>query len=273
MYPAESRSKLLKTQEGLAKKLSSRTHFAPGEVRSLLNMHNRITQLGILDRARFREVIYACFDLLEDLMLDRVFSAFDKNNDGLIDAVEWVEGCSIIIRGTPEELIDFSYFVYNINGDGCIDREEVFQYLRKTVMKVPDVMPQEELEDSVKDLVELCMRKLDKDRDGQVTFKDYEKACLMDPLLVQSLGPCIPTTRSLAAFLACFADNYRSYTPTWGDVWAKNLNRFLRNSNGPIHNHNHAPHEMMDVITTSQSSADEFDEGIIAMAGASDLTH
>jgi Ca2+-binding EF-hand superfamily protein len=230
-------------------------------------MHNRITQLGILDRARFREVIYACFDLLEDLMLDRVFSAFDKNNDGLIDAVEWVEGCSIIIRGTPEELIDFSYYVYNINGDGCIDREEVFQYLRRTFVKVPDVMPNEDIEDSVKDIVELCMRKLDKDRDGQVTFKDYEKACLVDPLLVQSLGPCIPTTRSLAAFLACFAEDYRSYTPTWGDVWNRNLSKYVRRSSQAGGNHHREGGGGDEGPSASQSTTEEFEE-MIALAGA-----
>lgn len=130
-----------------------------------------------------------------------------------------------MIRGTPEELIDFSYFVYNINGDGCIDREELFHYLRKTMLTVPSVMPAEEVEESIKDIVEICMRKLDKDRDGQITYQDFEKACRSDPLLVQALGPCIPTPRSLAAFLACFTDEHRSYTPSWGDVWAKGLTK------------------------------------------------
>lgn len=54
------------------------------QCKSLLHMYTKITEQGALDRLRFREVIHACFDLYEDLMLDRVFRAFDRNNDGQV---------------------------------------------------------------------------------------------------------------------------------------------------------------------------------------------
>lgn len=42
-----------------------------------------------------------------------------------IDETEWVEGVAILCRGTPDQLIDFCYTTYDINGDKSLAREEL----------------------------------------------------------------------------------------------------------------------------------------------------
>lgn len=62
--------------------------------------------------------------------------------------------------------------------------------------------PQEEdPEESVKDLVEIVLRKLDKDKDGKLSLLDYQKSITEEPLLLEAFGNCLPTDRARDTFL------------------------------------------------------------------------
>ena len=52
------------------------------------------------------------------------------------------------------------------------------------------------------------MRKLDWDKNGQITFPDFQTAVTDDPLLLEACGPCLPSSRSVAAF---FVDLHSKY--------------------------------------------------------------
>lgn len=41
-----------------------------------------------------------------------VFRTFDRDNDGCISVVEWVEGLSVFLRGTLEERIKCKIYLY-----------------------------------------------------------------------------------------------------------------------------------------------------------------
>ena len=136
--------------------------------------------------------------------------------------MEWVQGLSVMIRGTPDELIEFCYYVYDMNGDRSLAREELYQCLKGCIIPGFAVEP-DEIDECERDIVEITMRKLDKDRDGQITFPDFQNAVKEDPLLLQACGPCIPNPRSIAAFMACVTDTYRDYSPAWGSYWSEKL--------------------------------------------------
>lgn len=62
--------------------------------------------------------------------------------------------------------------------------------------------PQEEDPDeSVKDLVDIVMRKIDKDKDGKVSLEDFQKTVSEEPLLLEAFGKCLPTEKSKITFL------------------------------------------------------------------------
>lgn len=65
------------------------------------------------------------------------------------------------------------------------------------------------------------MKKLDVDRDGQITFPDFQNAVFKDPLLLQAIGPCLPPAKAIAAFLALVTDKYRKYTDCYGRNWVR----------------------------------------------------
>lgn len=97
------------------------------------------------------------------------------------------------------EKINFCFAVYDLNSDGYITKDEMFQLLKNCLIKHPQ---EEDQDESVKDLVEIVLRKLDKDRDGKVSLRDYQLSIGEEPLLLEAFGNCLPTDGARDTFLS-----------------------------------------------------------------------
>ncbi|XP_059800934.1 calaxin [Hypanus sabinus] len=150
-----------------------------------------------LDRNKFRNVLHVTFGMTDDMIMDRVFRAFDKDNDSYVNMKEWIEGLSIFLRGTLDEKIKFCFDVFDLNGDGFISREEMFHMLKTSLVKQPT---EEDPDEGVKDLVEIALKKLDYDHDNKVSYADFEKAVKDENLLLEAFGPCLPDPKSALDF-------------------------------------------------------------------------
>ncbi|NXN28367.1 EFCB1 protein, partial [Nycticryphes semicollaris] len=156
---------------------------------------SRVTRVG-LDRNMFRDTLHGTFGMTDVMLMDRVFRIFDRDNDSCISVVEWVEGLSVFLRGTLEERIKYCFEVYDLNGDGYISREEMFQMLKNSLLKQPS---EEDPDEGIKDLVDIALKKMaipfllqDCDHDGKLSFTDFEKAVRAENLLLEAFGPCLP---------------------------------------------------------------------------------
>lgn len=69
---------------------------------------------------------------------------------------------------------------------------------RNSLLKLPN---EEDPEDSVRDLVEITLKKLDADRDNKVSFQDFRETVQKENLLLEALGQCLPTEDVREAFL------------------------------------------------------------------------
>ncbi|KAL3309730.1 EF-hand calcium-binding domain-containing protein 1 [Cichlidogyrus casuarinus] len=94
--------------------------------------------------------------------------------------------------------------LYDLNSDGLISREEMFQLLKSSLVKQPT---EEEPEEGIRELVEMTFKKLDVDHDGRLTFEDFKAAVENDLLLLEVLGPCLPEQQVAKAFYATFEAN------------------------------------------------------------------
>ncbi|NXM97145.1 EFCB1 protein, partial [Sylvia borin] len=186
----------------------SAKHFNKSEVECLVNLFDTLVARSSsqfagagFDRTVFRDTLHSAFGMTDDVVLDRVFSTFDRSNDGCITVVEWVEGLAVLLRGTLEEKMKYCFAVYDLNGDGYISREEMFQMLKNSLLIQP---ADEEPDEGVKDLVDLVLKKMastyllvpfllqDYDHDGKLSFADFEKAVREEKLLLEAFGPCLP---------------------------------------------------------------------------------
>ena len=57
---------------------------------------------GLMDRKMFRQFLHSCFEMTDDILMDRMFKYFNNNNDGEITKDEWVNGFNIFLKGCIE---------------------------------------------------------------------------------------------------------------------------------------------------------------------------
>uniref|UniRef100_A0A8C7GJI6 Calaxin n=1 Tax=Oncorhynchus kisutch TaxID=8019 RepID=A0A8C7GJI6_ONCKI len=150
-----------------------------------------------LDRGKFRNILHNTFGMTDDMIMDRVFRAFDKDNDSYVSVKEWIEGLSIFLRGTLDEKIKYCFDVYDLNGDGYISREEMFHMLKNSLIRQPT---EEDPDEGIKDLVEITLKKMDHDHDSRLSYADFEKAVRDENLLLEAFGTCLPDAKSILAF-------------------------------------------------------------------------
>ncbi|KAJ8797131.1 hypothetical protein J1605_001941 [Eschrichtius robustus] len=173
-----NRKKLQKLTDSLTKNCK---HFNKLEVKCLINLFCNLVgdvteRQGVvvgLDRNAFRNILHMTFGMTDDMIMDRVFRGFDKDNDA---HSYWffLEDC---------------FAVFDLNGDGSISKEEMFHMLKNSLLKQPS---EEDPDEGIKDLVEITLRKMDHDHDGKLSFADYEQAVREETLLLEAFGPCLP---------------------------------------------------------------------------------
>ncbi|XP_031179062.1 EF-hand calcium-binding domain-containing protein 1 [Sander lucioperca] len=195
--------KLIQT---LAETISKQVqHFNKTEVECLIREFNVLLgeqtipgkAVTGLDRIQFRSILHNIFKMTDDMIMDGVFRAFDKDNDCFISMKEWIEGLSVFLRGTLDEHIKYCFDVYDLNGDNSLSREEMFPMLKNSLIRQPT---EEDPDEGIKDLVEITLKKMDHDHDGKLSFTDFEKSVKEENLLLEAFGTCLPDTTSIEAF-------------------------------------------------------------------------
>ncbi|KYM89934.1 EF-hand calcium-binding domain-containing protein 1 [Atta colombica] len=152
-----------------------------------------------IDRTIFRELLHNTFHVItEDILVERLFCCWDREIEGAIRLEPWIMGLDVFLRGSLRDKIVFCFHVYDLNNDGYITKDEIFQLLKNCLIKQPG---EEDPDEGVKDLSELALKKFDVDHDGKISFRDYETAVIEEPLLLEAFGQCLPTDESCADFL------------------------------------------------------------------------
>lgn len=182
-------------------KAANQKHLDKSEVEMLVNFYIQWVDGKKMERSQFRDVLHQKFDMTEDILMDRVFRSFDKDSDSIVGLVEWVEGVAVLLRGTLSEKIAYAFMVYDLNGDGFISREEMFQMLKSCLIKQPS---EEDPDEGIKDIVEITLKKMDRDHDGRLSLSDFEKSVTEEPLLLEAFGQCFPTEKCMYEFESYF---------------------------------------------------------------------
>ncbi|KAK2575993.1 hypothetical protein KPH14_007352 [Odynerus spinipes] len=192
----------------LFKKLAKETHFTYREVEALAVIHRKILRTsGPMTRAVFRDIFHAGFDFTENirhLLIDRIFATIDKTNSLKIRMDHWIEALSIILHGTTDEKITFAYKVYDLLRTNRLRKEQIFPMMRGCLIAHSS---DEDPDESVKDLIELVLKKIDIDRDGFLSEEDFRTAVKeKHEFFLECFGPIFPTREARHTILTTFTD-------------------------------------------------------------------
>ena len=114
-------------------KLFAKTSFSVPEYRKLMSLYSSTVaeygvDLDMMDRKIFKQFFHTNFDLTEDILLDQIFDFFNHNvelDDNEISREEWILGFDVFLKGSEEDLTKFCFYIYDLNGDGYISKEEM----------------------------------------------------------------------------------------------------------------------------------------------------
>ncbi|XP_017493007.1 PREDICTED: Kv channel-interacting protein 4-like, partial [Rhagoletis zephyria] len=101
---------------------------------------------------------------------------------------DFVQGLSILSRGSVEEKLRWTFSLYDINGDGFITREEmtdIVTAIYELMGRLPDECPAEE---KIKCKVDHIFQKMDKNGDGVVTLDEFLETCRSDEAISRSMS-------------------------------------------------------------------------------------
>lgn len=116
-----------------------------------------------------------------------VFSTLDHEDTGVITFEDFVIGLSILLRGSLDDKLRWTFSLYDQDRDGFISREEmedvvgsVFDLMGRT----SDPLLEEEV---ISERVDTIFEKLDLNGDGVVSMEEFLEACKADETIYQSV--------------------------------------------------------------------------------------
>ncbi|TSL75310.1 Guanylyl cyclase-activating protein 2 [Bagarius yarrelli] len=116
---------------------------------------------------------------------ESMFRAFDKNGDNTIDFLEFVAALNLVFRGDLEHKLRWSFKVYDKDGNGFIDKNElraiveIIYHVRKVEREDPMVSPDE--------ICDRIFKIVDVDEDGQITLEEFLAGAQNDPWILNML--------------------------------------------------------------------------------------
>ncbi|XP_062141065.1 uncharacterized protein LOC133849171 isoform X3 [Drosophila sulfurigaster albostrigata] len=173
--------------------LSRATRFTEDEIKRIYRGFKAECPTGVVKEDTFK-VIYSQFFpqggscANPTLYAHYVFNTLDQDHSGIVSFEDFVQGLSILSRGSVEEKLRWTFSLYDINGDGFITREEmtdIVTAIYELMGRLPDECPEEE---KIKGKVEQIFQKMDINRDGVVTLEEFLEACRNDDAISRSMS-------------------------------------------------------------------------------------
>eukprot|EP00834_Sanchytrium_tribonematis_P007943 NODE_811_length_3740_cov_1.483251.p3 type:complete len:238 gc:universal NODE_811_length_3740_cov_1.483251:3672-2959(-) len=118
--------------------LTYATHFSYLEVKSLSKQFNSVAESNVITN----EIFLSCvgpFGLERNLLVDRLFKAWDMDKDNKLTFIEFVSGLSILCRGNLMEKSKMCFDAYDVDNDGFISKQDM-GFMIKAYVKLSQTM-------------------------------------------------------------------------------------------------------------------------------------
>lgn len=138
---------------------------------------------------------------------ERFFQIFDTDHSGSVSVKELIDGLTIVIHGSQVDKLKFLFMVYDVDGNGYIDFEELKIVLKSCMDESALNLSDENLNQLTNTLFEAA----DADSSGEISFDELKQELERHPEIVNNL------TVSAASWLQQNSQKRRcfEYIPHW----------------------------------------------------------
>ena len=163
--------------------------FTTKELKQLKKAYKKVDKdkSGELDEQEFREMIKVSkiLTVSNDAEYDSLFKAFDADGSGTISFEEVATSFSVLSKGSPEEKLEYLFKVYDADKSNTLEKDElvlIIERMRATAAALGrDV-------DKSSSFIDGIMTKLDVDKTGHITKKNWIEIGSRTPSLLTLLG-------------------------------------------------------------------------------------
>uniref|UniRef100_A0A8C6WP95 Guanylyl cyclase-activating protein 2 n=1 Tax=Neogobius melanostomus TaxID=47308 RepID=A0A8C6WP95_9GOBI len=117
---------------------------------------------------------------------ENMFRAFDKNGDNTIDFLEFVAALNLVFRGSLEHKLRWSFKVYDKDGSGFVDRDEL-RAIMESIYRVKKGRKTDRSDMSVDEAVDRLLSAVDADGDGHISLEEFLQGAQQDPWVLNML--------------------------------------------------------------------------------------
>ncbi|XP_075458939.1 guanylyl cyclase inhibitory protein-like isoform X3 [Ascaphus truei] len=136
---------------------------------------------GLITLHEFRK--YFCDNTVGDESseyAEMIFRTLDNNGDGVVDFREYVTAISMLVQGSPEEKLKWSFRLYDKDRDGAITRAEMLEIM-KAVYKMTLAASINKAESlTAEECTNRLFIRLDKDQDAMISLQEFIDGSLDD---------------------------------------------------------------------------------------------
>eukprot|EP00057_Strongylocentrotus_purpuratus_P035141 XP_797866.3 PREDICTED: NADPH oxidase 5-like [Strongylocentrotus purpuratus] len=122
----------------------------------------------------------------ESFFAERFFELNDKDQSGSISLEELIVALRLLVNGTEQQKLHFLFQVYDVDGSGFIDVDELRTVLRSCTDECALTLPEETLTE----LTEILFADADVDGDGEVSFEELSEQLQRYPGITSNLSFC-----------------------------------------------------------------------------------
>uniref|UniRef100_A0A8D0GQM3 EF-hand domain-containing protein n=1 Tax=Sphenodon punctatus TaxID=8508 RepID=A0A8D0GQM3_SPHPU len=107
--------------------------------------------------------------------IEQMFRTFDMNKDGYIDFMEYVAALSLVLRGKMEQKLRWYFKLYDVDGNGCIDRHELLNII-KAIRAIKGCNH----ETGAEEFTNRVFDKIDINGDGELSLEEFVEGAKKD---------------------------------------------------------------------------------------------
>lgn len=178
-------------EEKIKNRISETYSLNKEDLNRLIESLQRRYPSGVVDISTIRNNVRATFYFgsKESMLLeDSIMRIFDKDDDGYVQILEYIETILEIQSMSDREKLEMAFNVFDVDGSGYLERSEIATIIKSLIGKK---ITSSEKQDAI---VNKLINELDVDGDGKIDFGEFVRIGELEPEIESSLRDLFMST-------------------------------------------------------------------------------